>query len=253
MSGALICAYAVGGGIPPATYEALRVHADGTARAVVGNAWPFGAPQDEAGSYEQRLDSAELTALARAVADAPAAPSTPSTADAGRCELQLGDDRRILWPMSSRPPDALVPLVERLRELLAATRRHPVGAIAVGLEPPAAATAGDAFGLGLVLHNPGAEPVGLDGGQVRVRATTADGGGAPDLESLVAAEPLDVALPAELGAGERRTILGPLAITAPGRWRLDVLARLDADLPYEGERLRLECVALAGPAVVRVG
>jgi len=91
-----------------------------------------------------------------------------------------------------------------------------------------------------------------------VRATAAgDGevGGRPDLEALVAAEPLAVAtasLPAGLAPGERRTVAATTAITTPGRWRLDVLALLTAALPYEGDALRLGCVLLAGPVVVEV-
>jgi hypothetical protein len=259
----LLTAYAVGGGIPPATYEALRVYDDGAARAVVGNAWPFGAPQDEAGSYEDRLAPEEAAALARAASDPALADAPdetgPLTADSGRCELLLGDGREVVWSTTARAPEPLVPLVERLRVVLAATRRHPVGALALTLEPPAAAVAGEPLALGIALRNPGREPVGItDPGELRVRVTPADGdaGGPPDLEALVGAEALAVprgALPAALGPGERRGFRGELAIGVPGRWRLDVLARLTADLPYEGETVRLECVALAGPLVVTVG
>ena len=123
------------------------------------------------------------------------------------------------------------------------------------------APAGAPLALGIRLINPGREPVGLERvdepGRIRVRATAVDGdpGGHPDLEALLAAEPLAVdagAIPAALAPGEHVTIPGRLSIPAPGGWRLDVLARLDADVPYEGERLRLECVALAGPVVARV-
>jgi hypothetical protein len=261
LSGALLTGFAVGGGIPPATYEALRVHEDGVVRAVVGNAWPFGTPQDEAGSYEQRIGPDATAELARAVAAIAQVPEPAArlTADAGRCQLAIGDERRIAWSTSEEPPEALVPLVERLRELLTATRRHPVGALALALEP-VAATAGEPFVLGLVLHNPGSEAIRLrppdEPGRLRVRVSPADGRGRPDLEALVAADALAVDvldLPAELGPGERVTVAGRGAIAAPGHWRLDVLARLDADVPYEGEPLRLECVALAGPAVVDVG
>jgi hypothetical protein len=259
LSGPLLIAYAIGGGIPPATYEALRVYEDGVARAVVGNAWPFGAPQDEAGSYERRLPSEETAALARAVSEiplptAPAAPG-PLPADSGRCELLLGDGRQVVWSTTEPAPEPLAAVVERLRDVLASTRRHPLGALALTLQPPAAAAAGAPFALGLALRNPGHEPIALaPPAEVRVLATAAEGevGGRPDLEALVAGEPLAVAVPATLGPGERHTVTGRLSITTAGRWRLDVLARLTADLPYEGETVRLECVALAGPIVVAV-
>ncbi len=84
-------------------------------------------------------------------------------------------------------------------------------------------------------------------------AADGDAGGRPDLESLVAAAPLEITpgdVPSELGPGDHVTVCGRTTLPAGGWWRLDALVRLDADLPYEGERLRLECVALAGPLVV---
>ena len=54
MSADLLIAYTRSGGAPPATLESLRVHADGSARAIVTNAWPDGAPQDEAGLTRRR-------------------------------------------------------------------------------------------------------------------------------------------------------------------------------------------------------
>ena len=260
MSGGLLVAHAVGGGIPPASYETLRVYDDDTARAVVGNAWPFGAPQNEAGSYEHRLAPADLAALKETIGAADGfGTETPLTADAGRWELRLGDGRKAVWSTTGPPPAGLGALVERLRGLSAETRRHPVGAVALRLEPPMGAAAGAPLELGLTLHNPGTEAVGLEpGGALRMRATAAGEGrprGRPDLEALVAAEPLAVAaaaLPGALAAGERRTIAARTAIATPGRWRLDVLALLTAALPYEGTSLRLGCVMLAGPVVVAV-
>ena len=261
MSGdGLLVAHAVGGGSPPASNETLRVYESGIARAVVGNAWPFGAPQDEAGSYEHAPAPADLAVLVEAIvaADGFETARTPTTG-AGHWELRLGDGRQAVWPATGAPPPGLAALVERLRGLSAETRRHPVGAVALSLDPPAAAAAGEPLELGLGLHNPGSEAVGLEpDGALRVRATAAgDGevGGRPDLEALVAAEPLAVAtasLPAGLAPGERRTVAATTAITTPGRWRLDVLALLTAALPYEGDALRLGCVLLAGPVVVEV-
>jgi hypothetical protein len=263
VSADLLTAYAVGGGIPPATSETLRVYENGVARAVVGNAWPFGAPQDEAGSYEQRLDRDEMAALRATLDQVPgvAEPPGPIVADSGRCWLRFGDGRELAWPTTAPPPEPLVLLVERLRDLLAHTRLHPLGALAVALEPPVPAPAGAPLALGIRLINPGREPIWLaqldDPGRIRVRATAVDGdpGGHPDLERLMAAEPLAVEpgdVPAQLAPGEHVTIAGRMSIPTAGGWRLDVLARLAADVPYEGERLRLECVALAGPVVARV-
>jgi len=253
----LLVAHAVGGGLPPASAETLRLYANGVARVVVGNAWPFGAPQHEAGSYEHALTRADLAVLEDAIVAADGFETT--SAPAGRWELRLGDGRRAVWPATAAPPPGLAALVERLRGLSAETRRHPVGAVALSLDPPAAVAAGEPLELGLRLHNPGTEAVGLEpGGALRVRATAAGDdelGGRPDLEALVAAEPLAVAtaaLPAGLAPGERCTVAARTAIATPGRWRLDVLALLTAALPYEGDALRLGCVLLAGPVVVEV-
>jgi hypothetical protein len=219
MSAELLTAFARGGGSPPATSETLRVYVDGTARAVVGNAWPLGAPQNEAGSYEQRLAPDELTALAQLAGAVAAPPSpVPGPADAGRCELALPGGRRAAWPMHAPPPGDLGPLVDRLRELLAATRRHPLGALALAVEE-----------LELRLRNPGTEPVGLVPDRLQVRATAA-GNGAP---RAVAIDP--AALPAELAPGADTTLAD-----APAG--VGVVVRLDAVVPYEGAPLRLECV-----------
>ena len=217
MSG-LLTAFARGGGSPPATYETLRVYEDGAVRAVVGNAWPLGSPQDEAGSYEQRLAPDELAALARlagAVAAPP--PPAPGSADAGRCELKLPGGREAAWPMHASPPGELGPLVDRLRELLLATRRHPLGALALVVERHE-----------LRLRNPGTESVGLVPDRLRV---TADVDGAP---RPIAIDP--ASLPAELAPGGET----PLADAPPAE--AGVLVRLDALVPYEGAPLRLECV-----------
>ena len=132
----LLVAHAVGGGIPPASNETLRVSQSGIARAVVANAWPFGAPQDEAGSYEHVPAGADLAALVEAIAAADGfGPALISTAGAGRWELRLGDVLRAVWPATAAPPPGLAALVERLRGLSAETRRHPVGAVALSLPP----------------------------------------------------------------------------------------------------------------------
>ena len=260
MSDGLLAAYAVGGGTPPATYEVLRIQDDGLARAVVGNAWPFGSPQDEAGSYEHRIDDAERAALEQAMAavgEVPE-PAAPRAADAGRCELRLADGREFRWPTTASPPPSAAPLVELLRDLLSSVRRHPRGTLTLTLDPPATAAVDQAFDLGLALRNTGNEHVALvSPGAFRLRmAAVGPGfdGGRPDLEGLVAAPLLSADPPAELAPGERCDVACQAVIGAPGTWRLDALARLDADVPYEdGRRLPLECTLLAGPAVVRVG
>lgn len=227
MSG-LLTAFARGGGSPPATYETLRVYEDGAVRAVIGNAWPLGAPQDEAGSYEQRLAGDELAALAE-LAGTVATPPPPvrGPADAGRCELELPGGREAAWPMHAAPPGDLGPLVQRLRELLTATRRHPLGALALAVERQAER-------LDLRLRNPGTQPVGLVADRVQAWATGTEDG-APHAVAVDAA-----GLPAQLEPGAETTLAGRLGDEPPDR--LTVVLRLDALVPYEGAPLRLECV-----------
>ena len=97
----LLVAHAVGGGIPPASNETLRVYESGIARAVVGNAWPFGAPQDEAGSYEHALAPADLAVLVEAIvaADGFEPARTPTEPAAGSCASATG-----AGPCGRRPP-----------------------------------------------------------------------------------------------------------------------------------------------------
>jgi hypothetical protein len=202
----LLLAFAVGGGSPPATYEALRVYEDGAARAVVGNAWPFGHPQYEAGSYEHQVADLEALRAAMAGTQAPAEPIP----GAARCELQLPDGRELAWPTTAPSP----PQVELLRDLLREVRRHPVGAITLETGP-------------LALSNPGTELLRILSGRVQ------SGPGA-DPEALAGAPELDVELPAELPGGARYELN---AQPAGG-----VLAILRAEVPYEGERIDLDCV-----------
>ena len=82
MTADLLIAYTRSGGAPPATLESLRVLADGSARAIVTNAWPDGAPQDEAGLYETTLGDDVLAEL-RALAGRPAAARPARRAERG--------------------------------------------------------------------------------------------------------------------------------------------------------------------------
>ena len=100
MSADLLIAYTRSGGAPPATLESLRVHADGSARAIVTNAWPDGAPQDEAGLYETTLGDDVLAEL-RALAADPELRGLPASlgevrSDSGETGLSLAGERKTL-------------------------------------------------------------------------------------------------------------------------------------------------------------
>ena len=76
------------------------MHADGSARAIVTNAWPDGAPQDEAGLYETTLGDDVLAEL-RALAADPQLLGLPAAlgevrADSGQTGLSLAGERKTL-------------------------------------------------------------------------------------------------------------------------------------------------------------
>ena len=129
MSADLLIAYTRSGGAPPATLESLRVHADGSARAIVTNAWPDGAPQDEAGLYETTLGDGVVAEL-RALAADPELLGLPASlgevrSGSGETGLSLAGERKT-WGAFAELPDADCSAAEaRLRELLAAVRRAP--------------------------------------------------------------------------------------------------------------------------------
>ena len=156
MSADLLIAYTRSGGAPPATLESLRVHADGSARAIVTNAWPDGAPQDEAGLYETTLGDDVLAEL-RALAADPELLGLPASlgevrSDSGETGLSLAGERKS-WGAFAELPAPLRAAEARLRELLGEVRRHP--RVAVRLE---LARRGDDQ-LELAVTSIGSEPV----------------------------------------------------------------------------------------------
>ena len=100
MSADLLIAYTRSGGAPPATLESLRILADGSARAIVTNAWPDGAPLNEAGLYETKLGESVLADL-RALAADPELLSLPASlgevrSGSGETGLSLAGERKKL-------------------------------------------------------------------------------------------------------------------------------------------------------------
>ena len=250
MSADLLVAYTRSGGAPPPTLESLRVHADGSARAIVTNAWPDGAPQDEAGLYETRLGD-EMLAELRAVAADPQLLALPAElvevrADSGQTSLWLAGEGTT-WGAFAELPEALRAAEARLRELLAEVRRHPRAALRLELAPR-----GDGE-LELAVTSTGSEPVRsslLVAGRPPPRVTRVDGElprPVPlrlyrDAAELQLAETLDGE---PLAPGETRRVT---ARAPNGSGPLLAFAELTIELPANGGLVTLDGFLVAGPA-----
>jgi hypothetical protein len=250
MSADLLIAYTRSGGAPPATLESLRVHADGSARAIVTNAWPDGAPQDEAGLYETRLGDDVVAGLRALAADrellALPAELGEVRADSGQTSLSLAGERKT-WGAFAEPPAPLQAAERRLRALLAEVRRHPRAAVRLEL---AARGGGE---LELAVTSTGSEPVRsslLVAGGPAPRVARVDG----DLPrpvplrlyreaaELELAETLDGE---PLAAGETRRVV---ARAPEGAGALLAFAPLTIELPANGDLVALDGFLVAGPA-----
>jgi hypothetical protein len=256
VTGPLLAGYAVSGGAPPATLESLRVFADGRARAIVTNAWPFGAPQDEAGLYETSLDESRLSLVRGLVGDpelrAAAGEAGPIRADSGRSSIVLGDNEAtIVWGAFATPPERVAHAAAVLRDILATVREHPVAAVRLGLH-----TAADG-GLELELSNPGTEPIStsllLAGAALpRVASVEPNGGSPLPLSLYRAAREVDLpdgALPdGALAGGERRRVRIEAPISAGPTDALVAFAPLTLELPVEGRPVRLDGLLITRPA-----
>jgi hypothetical protein len=247
MSADLLIAYARSGGAPPATLESLRVHADGSARAIVTNAWPDGAPQDEAGLYETTLGD-ELLAELRALAADPQLRGVPAElgevrADSGQTSLSLaGEDTT--WGAFSELPAPLLAVEARLRALLGEVRRHPRAAVRLALT-----RRGDDQ-LELAVSSTGSEPVRSSLLVTPPRAARVDGELPQPVPLRLYREAAELELAETLdgeplAAGETRRVR---ARAPGGSGALLVFAPLTIELPANGDLVTLDGFLVAGPA-----
>lgn len=193
MSAPLLAAYGAAGGTPPATMESLRVLADGTARAIVGSPWPDGRPLDEAGLYETALAPADLDVVTALASDdalrSAAGEHGPIRGDSGARSISLGEDLTIRWGPFADLPGAVTEAEQRLREILARVREHPVAVLRLRA------------GEEIELSNPGSRPI-----RYAVELRVGDGG---NLSAFHAAQPLAPGPSDEtLGPGETRRVEG---------------------------------------------
>ena len=247
MSADLLIAYTRSGGAPPATLESLRVHADGSARAIVTNAWPDGAPQDEAGLYETTLGD-DVVAELRVLAADPQLLGLPTLlgevhSDSGETGLSLAGERKS-WAAFAELPAPLQAAEERLRELLGEVRRHPRAAVRLEL-----ARRGDDQ-LELAVTSIGSEPVrsSLLVTPPRVARIAGDLPRPVPLRLYREAAELELTetLDGEpLAPGETRRVL---ARAPEGSGSLLVFAPLTIELPANGDLVALDGFLVAGPA-----
>ena len=267
MSAPPLAAFGTAGGAPPATLESLRVLPDGRARAIVGSAWPAGAPQDEAGLYETRLAQAELEALQALAGDralrALEGEHGPIRADSGRSSLSLsgagGEQVEIAWGAFAELPAPLPAAVAALRRILAAVREHPVAALRLAIEAEGE-PGPEGVGLAFTLANPGRERVRhsllLDGAE-RPRVAfvpTGSPGDPPALSTYRAAVPVVLDEPLRddaLAAGEERRLRATAPLEpAPGAYALVAFARGTLKLVVDGRPLGLDLFLISRPLAI---
>lgn len=269
MSAPLLAAFGAAGGAPPATLESLRVLVDGNARAIVGSAWPDGAPQDEAGLYETQLAQDDLDSLQALAGDrtlrALAREHGPIHADSGRSSLSLAgpDDEliEIAWGAFAKPPDPLPAAVATLRRILAKVREHPLAALRFEVDVERQ-PGPEGITLGFTIANPGRDGVRhsllLQGSEApRVAALPASASADPLVLStyraatpvVLADEPLrDEALAPR--AERRLRATAPLQL-APGEHSLVAFARGTLEVIVDDLPLGLDVFLISQPVAVR--
>lgn len=272
MAAELLLTFSLGGGMPPPASEMLRIHRDGTADAIVGNAWPT-VPFDEAGFFRTRLEPGALRELEHLLAS-PAlargdAEHGPFAADSGFAVLQLyrgGRESEIRWGAFARIPSALADLRERLRKILDEVRRHPEQTVRVEWTVPAEVAAGQPFEVELRLANRGTRALRLAGPrenalpvELRLMAEPAAFGPSaqqPDLFSRAEPAPglravgnglRDGTLPPAPAGGLALRCTAPLRLEEPGRYHLYGFVRLRLEGTLDGATLPLDTLLLPSP------
>lgn len=270
MSAPLLAAFGAAGGMPPATLESIRILADGKARAIVGSAWPDGAPQDEAGLYETELAKGDLNTLKSLAGDralrAFAGEHGPIQSDSGRSSLTLGagdgEQFKILWGAFAKPPDPLPAAVTTLRRILGAVREHPVAALRLAVEAEGEAGP-QGVGLAFTLSNPGVEDVRhsvlLLGSDTPRVAALPTGQIHDPLVLSTYRTATSVALIDEplrddvLAAGEERRLRATVELAlAPGEHALVAFGRGTLEVMVDEHPLALEVFLISRTATVRV-
>lgn len=132
----MLVEYTITGGMPPASFESLRISSDGSVRSLVGNAWAEGVQQNEAGVYETRLEKEDSRSLRELIsaADPGSSENTYGKAYPGSAQEKLtfivGERQRtIQWTMGSELPQDLTTLRNHLNQTLASSKKFPQSVI----------------------------------------------------------------------------------------------------------------------------
>ena len=290
MKSELVLAFSVGGGSPPATSELLRIYQDGRAVALVGNAWPEGQPQDEAGLYAMQLLPAELEYIKRFLAEerifALEAEYGPLRMDSGFNTLQLfgeGCAAKIKWGPFAKIPNSLRELRAHLRGILLKTRQQPVQTVQVelGMASAQPVLAGASWPIEFKISNRGTQPVRVQMAGGEVTSSLGDSASAlrfytvpvgekaegtatdapPPLEYLYYAQAVTPDNPADL------QLLGSMAELAPGAtWRVCAVVPCPSggagpyslygftepriEVILDGKLLTVECFIVTRPVII---
>jgi hypothetical protein len=165
----LILEYSIVGGRPPDSNEYLRIEPDGSVLCIVGNAWPEGQPQDEAGLYRMKLAPAEWSEISEfllhhriAEMNADFGPRPP---DSGFNFLRLsyaGREKTITWSMFAEVPEMLEELHLKVRRMIQAARLYPEQVVSASLGLASARVKpGGALNLEARFSNRGSRPIRL--------------------------------------------------------------------------------------------
>jgi len=231
----LLASFAAAGGAPPASHEVVRVHRDGTVRALAGTAWPGLGPASEAGAYAFALDPAALRELERLASELPPAPAAPLEPGSGRYVIEAGGER-VQWDPFADSPG---PLADRLRALLGEARAHPLAAVRLEVEGA----------LTYRFTALGSEPVELTVARLsaRVVAVPSPPADPPPLAWAREATPVDAAGDARvrLAPGESTAMRAELTLPDAPHHRIDGFARVSLEAAGE----RVDATLAAGPSV----
>jgi hypothetical protein len=275
MTSNLVVEFSIAGGRPPASYEYLKIDPDGGTFCMIGNAWPEGRPQDEAGLYRTKLPAGDLEEINAFLHQRQfiemAEDFGPRHPDSGFNFLRLrssGQEKTITWSPFASVPDALEELRAKMRQIIDLARHHPEQVVSASLiMEPEQVKAGQPLNLILQFHNPGSHPVRiiLQSSQLttplRVHAATA--GQVAETKSVVSfyrrARPVQLAggesgMTVELLPGQELRVHPetPFALGKSGSYQIFGFAEPQIELAMQDEPLLLPCFLTVQPVAVLV-
>ena len=282
MTPKLFLTFSVGGGIPPATSELLRIYQDARAICLVGNAWPEGEPQDEVGLYQTKLSLSDFTSIKAFVSENRLFDLEERYGrrgmDSGFNVLRLSAEsqtRRTKWGPFATIPEPLKELRAQLRDILQETRKHPVQGLKTVLRSASDTVAADQpLQVEFTISNPGHKPLRsftreegeAEAAVLRLYAASSQevaGYRVPPLEFFHAGKPLSwmepasgqmLSGPVELSPGQELQFqaAAPFSFEQPGTYTLYGFAQPRIEVTLDGEPLTLETLMTTQPVTVSI-